>query len=473
MAYMPKVIRRRFKVGFKGMLPPKTPVSENMRYASSCVNFIFENGCLQGYFGLDVAKKYDSAKSAIQTAPSGIKDLFLYKYADKDNVCDDRLVARLSDGTVWFTPLLKSGGWQKVEGLGISGDVHAVNYNFKGADRLLFCSPSEPLYMLEGDTPLYCKDAPHFSCFAIHGERLFGGVNGARPKPWFSADFDPFNWKVSESEAGFISFDDAYGDIVDVVSFLGHLYVFRKYAVFRLTAFGKQSEFSLKRLFLDASGIAANSICVCGDVIMFMAGTKMYAFDGYDVKQVAKNLPAIYSSAFATGAYSDGIYYLGVKIANRASVTGNDAILRYNVHTDTVSIYNTNRPQCLLTVKTSGYEQVFAAVNDPEHLGKVAVISDSGNAFGTATTKIFDTGLSTLGTTRQKVVRRISIYTLVPLTLIVKLDYSQMSFNILGQDSMQNIYVDKAGALVGVRITNSSGKANIPPLEMEVDFMKE
>lgn len=52
---------------------------------------------------------------------------------------------------------------------------------------------------------------------------------------------------MSPDEAGFINFSDECGDVIKVVSFSNYLYVFREYGIFRLTAYGDQNDFCLKR----------------------------------------------------------------------------------------------------------------------------------------------------------------------------------------------------------------------------------
>lgn len=137
--------------------------------------------------------------------------------------------------------------WTQLVDFYLTGDVEGVSYNYKSNDVLLMSSSDDGLFIVNDSTVTYCTNAPKFTSIAVHNERVFGTVNGVSNQVWFSDDFDPANWKVSQTEAGYISFADDLGKAIKVVSFLNYLYVFRDYGIFRLTAYGDQNDFIMKR----------------------------------------------------------------------------------------------------------------------------------------------------------------------------------------------------------------------------------
>ena len=111
----------------------------------------------------------------------------------------------------------------------------------------------------------------------VHGERLFLTDSSNHNSLWFSDDFDPTNWNVSLSEAGFIDMIGEKGRLLKVISFGGYIYVFRSYGITRVTAYGNQKSFSVADLFVSSGKIRGESITVCGDCVLF------FASDGYTV----------------------------------------------------------------------------------------------------------------------------------------------------------------------------------------------
>ena len=465
MKIFPHTRTRNVQFGFKGMGPNASSELVDPAYASDACNFVFEDGCLTGNIGIDPASFLTSEK-AIPDAPEKIEGLYYYKHSTKEGARDDRLIMKAASKEVYSLKLLEESEWQKVPNLKLTGkDVQAINYNFNDNDMILFCSYDTPLFILDDMTPLYSASAPHFSCFEIHSERLFGGVNGARPKLWFSDDYDPFNWKVSAEEAGYIAFDDNFGDILKVMSFLGYLYIFREYGIFRLTAFGKQSEFSLKRVYADTERIFKNSIAFTGGRIIFIAGGKLYDFDGYNVRRIATNLPEIDETDDMSATYQGGIYWLSCRFKGSEGMR----IVRYEPAKDAFSYITGVEAADLLTVKTGGMERVYLAFKDADNAVKLGIMSESGMIMGKPSKKEYKYEPSTLGTANQKTVRRVSVVAYEPLTLTVIADDREFSFDVKASEFVQRFFVDAKGRKIGLALASDKTKAYVAPITMEIE----
>lgn len=468
MRMYPSSRTRIVKFGFKGIDGKTPPELLDPAYATKCENCAFENGCLTSAIGIDPAKTCVDNGPELPDAPLPISNLFFYKFTKPDGERDDRLVARLSDNSIWYVRLLApEQEWHKVEDIEIIGDmVQAVNYNYNGSDRLLFCSKDSPLFILDDVSPLYCREAPSFSCFDVHGERLFGGVNGARIRLWFSDDFDPFNWRVSADEAGYITFDDSYGDILRVVSFLGYLYIFREYAVFRLTAFGKQSEFALRRVYVDTERIAADSIVCCGGSIIFAAGGKLFDFDGYNIRRLAKNLPKEENYVKTCAAYLDGYYWLSFVYP---SGKGASKLYRYELSTDNFSMLTGMSVINLLTVKTGGKEKVLASFSDSYLNKRTGEACKSGKVMTYTPGKTYVYEGSTLGTHKQKTVKCVNIIATSDIRLRVFVDDRIYSYELKASDYPQRLKVEAKGSKIGLTLYSMEQTFTLPPITMEIE----
>lgn len=466
MKLYPHTRTRYVQFGFKGIGPDTFSELIDPAYATNAQNVIFEDGCLTGNIGIDAATVIDG-DAAIPDSPSSLDGLFFYKYTTKEGARDDRLVVKGKNGNVYVMKLFGGGEWQKVPNLSLAGkDVQAVGYNFNGRDMLMLCSKDDPLFFIDDMTPLYCGSAPSFSCFEVHSERLFGGVNGAKTRLWFSDDYDPFNWKVSEEEAGYITFDDGLGDIIGLKSFLGYLYIFREYGIFRLTAFGKQSEFSMKRVYADTDRISKNSIAICGGRIIFMAGGRMYDFDGYTVRHIAENLPEMPDGDDMSATFLGGCYLLACK--SNTSVDPR-RIVRYEVGTGQFSYISGLETAYLLAVKTGGVERVYVGFTG-DYLGRsLGMISKSGMLMGMPSQKIYAYAQSTLGTAKQKTVKSVTVVADEPMTLTVVADGKNYSYELRASVFVQRLIVGAKGRRIGLILRSERAKAAIMPITMEIE----
>lgn len=124
----------------------------------------------------------------------------------------------------------------------------------------------------------------------VHAERIFATVSGEQNKVWFSADFNPENWKVSGDGAGYIDFDDEGGKVIKVVKFLNYVYIFRDFGVERLTAFGAQTDFSVSKIYTASARIYPDTIVPLGDSIVFLTEEGLKCLDGYNVQNIFADL---------------------------------------------------------------------------------------------------------------------------------------------------------------------------------------
>ncbi len=473
--------KARIRVGFKGIVNSLDESVADMAYATKALNFAFEKGVLTGGIGMDVAcGRINGTLDEIgyPYIPIGRRclDIFLYRRLAEDGTPDDRIVVRLSDYKFIYTPVHRKQNWRTIAGLAISGEVSAVNYNYKGQDVLLLSSPQEGMYVINDEKALVCSDAPHFTSFTAHNERVYGSVKSSQNQLWFSDDFDPFNWRVSSDEAGYINFSDECGEVLKVVSFLNYLYIFREYGIFRLTAFGDQSEFFMKKLFTDTGRIYKSSIEVCGDKIIFYAEDGLYAFDGYEVARIAKELMPVLNANSISAAYLDDYYFMACGLYDEAEAN-NNAVVRYRLSDGTISVLYGVSVQCLLTVRAHNTAQVLALLNHDSvsSMNKglntriIVEMSKSGKVLERTTSKVYVSPYSTMSSPALKTVRSASVLTKTPIKLTLKLDGERYEYKLSGSEQLQTVYVEKCGRRIGVEISCDAAEAYIAPVILQTD----
>ncbi|MDE7372985.1 MAG: hypothetical protein K2N18_02870, partial [Clostridia bacterium] len=375
------VSKSRITVGFKGIVTDTDESVLDMAYTKKAFNFAFEDGVLTGGIGIDTAQGFYpepyGGRHDYPALPEGkeFRDVFLYRRKTADGKYDDRIVAHLTDCSFMYTSVFKTDTWHEIPALLINSDVTAVNYSYKGEDVLLVASDDNKFSLIKDARPLACGNAPNFTSIAVHNERVYGSVNGLQNQVWFSDDFDPSNWSVSADEGGYINFADECGEVIKLVSFLNYLYVFREFGIFRLTAYGDQSEFMLKKVFTDTGRIVKNSIELCGDKIIFYADDGLFSFDGYEVVRIAKPIMDINRKHLMSCAYLDDYYYMACNILDEG--IKNNAVIRYGLRDKSLSVLYGSGVRKLRTVRVHNGTQVLCVFHT-ENADTLGMMTKSG-----------------------------------------------------------------------------------------------
>lgn len=470
------VRKMRVQVGFKGLANSLDESVLDPEYAKSCVNFSFDKGVLTGKIGIENASGFYDFPSVdrhdFPAFESGkkIKQAFLYRRITADGKSGDRIVARLSDGTFYYTDVHGEDTWHKIESLVMAGDVDAVNYNYKSNDVLLLSSAFDGLYLIKDNMALVCDKAPKFTSVAVHNERVFGTVSGVNNQVWFSDDFDPANWNVSLTEAGYINFADDLGQAIKAVSFQGYLFVFREYGIMRLTAYGDQSDFVLKKMFTDTGRIYKDTIVLCGDSIIFLAEDGLYAFNGYETTRIGKELPQISGKNKACGGYLDGNYFLSCSLKDESeNLVG--ALVRYDLKTRAISLLTGVQITGMCPVKVhNGSCLVFTL--DGDFANRLGQAAENGKVFSSVTKKVYKSPENILSAPSIKTVRSVSFVSKYPLTLRLVADGKKSEYKVQGKDEMQTVACEKSGSVISFEIETNEQNAYVSPLIVTLDVTR-
>ncbi|UKI51778.1 MAG: hypothetical protein L6V79_06330 [Clostridium sp.] len=291
-----------------------SPTSSPMSY-----NFTYEKGVLQGKYGISAATFPSDVtpafRHAVASLPEGVVPMSLHLFRKFDaatNKRDDRLIVRTTDNEYYETSVFTVGDtFRKIVNLAAAGKDCSACYRYNGKDLFLASSERGFFYTYDGTTLKKIENAPKMTSMCVHAERIFATVSGEQNKVWFSADFNPENWKVSGNGAGYIDFDDEGGKVIKVVKFLNYVYVFRDFGVERLTAFGAQTDFSVSKIYTASARIYPDTIVPLGDRIVFLTEEGLKCLDGYNVQNIFADLSDFLSkdkrNAVATGM--DGKYF--------------------------------------------------------------------------------------------------------------------------------------------------------------------
>jgi hypothetical protein len=336
-------------------------------------------------------------------------------------------VAVLSDQKLYLYSS-DSGDWTA-----IAGDVvftitpTAVKYRLQDEDVLFISSPTEGMFVYDG-TLLPLPDAPKLSSMAVHNERLFG-VTGSDNILWFSDELDPTNWNITLDEAGYLEFADNKGKLLTVESFHDYLYVFRDNGITRVSAYARQTDFSVSQVYASSGKIYAETVVVCGGRVIFLSADGLFAFDGSSTKQLLSNLSGYIAGIdnhFSVAAFARGKYILALRMDYKDSAASfveeenfvNNALLVVDTYGGEVDLIR-------------GGDVTFLSADSADNsllvclkgYNKVLTLSDSGTLDGIVLIKNWTTPVVDFGyAMADKVLSYMVLYTKYDVDLTINVD---------------------------------------------------
>lgn len=473
------VMKKKIKIAFSGISNTIDRSLMPLSFSPECYGFTFSDGILKSKIGI----AYATAKYAlegshyhfIQALPVDhfVSDLFVYRKTNSDGSFDDRLVAQTTTGELYYTKLFESDFWFLIPNVTLTGKACSVNYNVAGDDCLLLSSPSNDLMILKGETVTTVPAAPHFSSMCVHYERIFATDSTKRNSVWFSDDFNPQNWNVSTEEGGFINFNDECGEVLKVVSFLDYVYIFRERGIFRLTAFADQTEFSLSKVFAQTGRIYADTISETADKIIFYCDDGLYAFNGFDVKKIGKDLPKIAYKKRASGTVHGDKYYLACCVESYIDGSAeNNALIEYDFSTGLFSILKGAFVKKPVSVCVHHNFEIMLVMNSLySNLRYIGKVSEDGNIFYVPTSKHWESPVNAMNDGRKKVIREVQLKCNQDITLGIITDGVKSSYPVKASELQQRIKVNKSGLEIGFTIDTAAAVCEVSQLAVIVDFV--
>ena len=262
--------------------------------------------------------------------------------------------------------------WQLINTVDFSTVEYSVNYRKDSGDCLVFGPGVENnniyLWSHFSQPPSPVEGTPKLSSAVVHYERMFGvGDPDHVNRIWFSAQFDPTDFTVSLDAGGYIDVMGDKGRALRVLSFSDSIFVFWQYGITRVKAYNYQSEFTVSDIYSCDSEILKNSVCLCGDQIIFAAKDGIYSFDGYSVQRISDKITGIINEGLnASGecsAYFRGKYYLAVPSSYLSEVEGH-LMLEYDTSSNKWRIFKGQAIRQLLVYHDEGRERLLLIGNN-------------------------------------------------------------------------------------------------------------
>lgn len=471
-----------FKSGMNRMLDSNIlPI----KYAYNTFNFDISDGALKDGLGICRLNNIHLNKpSPLGQYPGGdVKKVWQYfRYDITSGVRDDKLIVYMSDGNLYYTDIFGTqNDFVLLQNSSFISKPNFLNYRLNGEDVLIVSSNTDEMLVWNGvDLPYRVADAPRITSMTIHYERLFATSSGASNAVWFSKELDPINWDINLESAGFIETADERGANINVLSFLDYVYVFREFGISRICAYADQTQFSVSHLFTSSGRISAKTISLCGDRIIFLTSSGLYAFDGLDTYKILDEISGSISDIDnACACFYNGKYYLAcrynfddgetVLCESNADCVLN-AVIEYNIIDKSFNVLRGIDIADFAVIKIGGNELLTAAVRG-QNSEFIGVFDRSGKYYLSTLPKVWQSPYTDLGRGNYiKTLKALYLISHKPCSIIVKADGQKYSYEIEGNAEITRISPNIKFKMLSIAFWSNSADSYIshPVLQLNV-----
>ena len=437
-------------------------------YAVRSYNTAFKAGALKSGFGIKRAVFEGVNSPSFDIEGVNAKALFYYKkYDENAEHYLDFLLIYGDDGNFYKCVLNKEDCFTLVQDLRFDEIPSAVNYRYNGKDVIIF-SLGRSSKVYDGERVVYINDAPGITSTCIHNERLFATEGGQKTTLWFSDDFNPLNWTVSLEDAGYIDLRDDRGSLLKVLSFDGYLYVFRNYGITRITAYGDQAAFSVDGVTASASRIIPESICICGDRIIYLAEDGFYSFSGGTPVRILEKLDGLNfnDKSTARAKFYRGKYYCMVTLSNKYGKPF-QAIVCYSLKDGSFTIGSGLNVTDFIVMEGENEHKLLFICGDNRAIGE---LSDKSECFTRGISKTWESGESDLGIAKEKMLTKLFILSESQIKVTIESEIAKRDLTFNGSKKLQAVPVGLRGERFSFFIQCDVPECYLSYLGAEVEY---
>ena len=427
-------------------------VPKSLSLCSYGYNIRFTGGILRNSYGVKLASWTAEDGSAItlptlQYEGENLKRLHVIRRTTQSGEEAEELLAYSAEGKFYVCPLTEtSSAFTYFPGItDVTEDITFINYFTGGADTALIYTENGA-YKYDG-TFVKVDGAPGLVGACMHYDRVFGIKPGARDTIAFSALLDPFEFSV-ESGGGEISLMDEGGKILKLISIRNSVYIFREYAVYRMTAYVDPTEYTISRVFSSDKPIRQGSVASDGDRVFFVSGEDIFVLTSSGADRSYEEIsPLISDASHAVGHIFDGTYYLAACIAKEGdesvgdesvagAITQNNALFGFGFARGTLDIVRGTDIRWFAGVVNddiSALLVVFGGVRS----AFPGMLTDDGKLFGLPLKKLWRSHFVRLGDPEAlKTVRRIYLDTVSDVNITLESETGDKLGYIAGGSKM-------------------------------------
>ncbi len=484
----PQVSHASYKFkGFVGIDASTPGCTSSLEYCSYGYNFTLSLGVMREGIGIDEAKYTVNGEEIEITDLSTRSQRILrgHWFPHKDPETDEEIDEILTYGnahTLYAHPLLKSGTYKQVSVKhGTVPGIEFVNYYTGGSNKALCYLGSGGLIVYDGTSSVSYDDVPGFCSVCMVYDRVFGVDYEDRNKIHFSAQFSPEKFS-EEDGGGYISLMDEGGKILKIVSYSNAIYVFREYAVNKISVYGSPSDYVVSKLFSSGDRIAGGSVATDGNRLVFIAGKKLYVYDIDGLKTCFEGVMALVEdSTDAVSMLSAGRYFLSVKLKTEGEKIGDeasdDAVTRNGILVIDVltgkyfGVFRGTDVAEFIPVYCTKFRAIFVVFGNSRSTG-YGIITDDGMFMGETLPKLWRSPTVCIGSAEKvKRLRRIYIKSYGNAKITVTMSGTPYQKYVFGSPRCSIvIFKDAIGEDISMEISSEAPAFHFEPPELVFDL---
>lgn len=455
-------------------------------------NFSYKNGSLSTGLGIDnVSINYDPNDSSLVRGldnPSNTEILAIWSQDSyfSEMETDARLLfAYGRDKKIYYHYLhANNTSFLPLENCGEVSEMPQIITTFiNGQKAYLIAIPNVGLkvYYASNRQVENVEGAPSIESYCLHDGRLFVTDSKKKNRVWFSDQEDPTNWQLGDEQAGYVEFNDYRGNCLKTISFEGDVFVFREFGISKISSFKNQSNIVLENIYASSSAILKNTICLCGNKVLFMTKNGLYSFNGNSVAKVDLNIDGWLNkvNSYSMAKYYNDFYYLTCKIdfdddkiIGCESVScNNNALVKINLNQNDVTILRGVDIRFLNVLNDVGVNILVAVVKDGDEY-KLGMVTENGKIFGENTYKYWRYSLYDFGMpNKKKFVKNFYLNTDANIKIRFLHDFDTTEFDVNSSSENVSLSPRISGYKIGVEIICEEAFCNISSPKILVGYL--
>lgn len=467
-------------------------ISLPITFSPMCYNFTIKDGILFDGLGVrSLSLRSDNAKvgyfKPINPPPdnSFIKACWLFSAWGLDFPNYRHFIIVYSSmGEFYFNIIhSQSSDLTKVEGLVFNQIPKIATYRIDGVDSLILVSEEDGMYIWQYPFAFRkVENAPPIKSVCVYNDRLFATTFGEARDVLYSDDLDPTNFNIAVNEGGKLEMPEGYGRCNKVLTFQGDLFVVRDFDIVKVVDYDNGNNFSLTHLAVGNGRIFEDTLCVCGDKIIYLSTDGLYEFNGRDSHRIdigINNFLIGVDNYDAVAGFANGSYYLGCRLdygdvyedeENQSEFFINNALVKINVDTYDVDILRGHDVIGLYVINDVLNCDICASIREPNGHLSMGCITNDGLYYSTPTVKVCKSPFVDFEMpNKKKFLREITIETQQDISIEVVTEDSAKKYSIQGADYPQSIKTSVIGKQFAFNIISSSADNKIKPLYVVIE----
>lgn len=327
------------------------------------------------------------------------------------------------------------------------------NYRIENLDSSIFFTDQGMVYLTYSGEQVFTNVPAMISC-VVHYGNFFGITNTNRNTLVYTTNLNLKEWDNEQSST--IEFLDNRGAFTKLILFNDYVYLFREYGITKISLYSSKDNFSFTHLYSSTSRIYENSVCVCGDVVVFVTRDGIYEFNGNSVKKVLMQLDGYvkkFDNTNCCSACLDGKYYFAtycnfddeIEVGCEGATCKNNIMLEYDIQRDEVDILRGVDIRRLLAIDTPLITKLCACFYG-DNKQRVGELNHSGKVFENTPLKTWESVTSDLGEFgKRKHIKEVFLTCVYDCKLEIESDEEKKIFDLKGQKNEQRMQVSVFG----------------------------